>query len=281
VRTAFGTRTALIGLAITVFLPSLLIWSIAPLKESMSFFLMALAVVGVMRCVRSERWLHRVAGAVLTVLALAGVQTLRAGALAIAGGGLVAGVLLWAAAARRWLLVVALAVAAGLGAFAARQPAVQQQARAVTLDAARRHLGHVLTRGSSYRALDDAFYVNKSIETMTLAEATRFLARSAVAFVVEPLPWRGGSALERLLLPQQMLWYALVIFAVPGVVIGFRRDRLLTCLFLGIALAGLAVIAPNSGNIGTLVRHRDMIVPFVISLGVLGGTHVIGRRTDI
>jgi hypothetical protein len=24
-----------------------------------------------------------------------------------------------------------------------------------------------------------------------------------------------------------------------------------------------------------------MIVPFVISLGVLGGTHVIGRRTDI
>lgn len=178
-------------------------------------------------------------------------------------------------------MAVTFAVAAAAGAILLERPAVQEQLIEVTKQAARRHLGHVLTRGSSYRALDDEFYVNRPMNTMTFDDATRFLARSAVAFVVEPLPWRGGSAVERLLLPQQLLWYGLVLFAVPGVVAGLRRDRLLTCLFLGTAVAGLVVIAPNSGNIGTLVRHRDMIVPFVVALGVLGATSVLGRKADI
>jgi len=37
------------------------------------------------------------------------------------------------------------------------------------------------------------------------------------------------------------------------------------------------IIALSSGNVGTLIRHRDMIVPFVIWLGALGAVVTVCR----
>jgi hypothetical protein len=55
-----------------------------------------------------------------------------------------------------------------------------------------------------------------------------------------------------------------------GLVAGLRRDALVTCLLASFAVIGAGVIALNSGNIGTMVRHRDTIVPFVVWLSALG-----------
>ena len=81
-------------------------------------------------------------------------------------------------------------------------------------------------------------------------------------------------------MPQQLIWYGLLILAVPGLVAGFRRDLLLTWVLIGLTLAGGAVIALNSGNIGTLVRIRDSIVPFVMCLAAVGAVWLIGRFKD-
>jgi hypothetical protein len=85
------------------------------------------------------------------------------------------------------------------------------------------------------------------------------------------------SRSELLFLPQQMAWYVLVGFAMIGVVEGCRRDALATWLFIGMSTAGAAVIALNEGNIGTMVRHRDSIVPFVACLGAIGATALLAR----
>ena len=73
-----------------------------------------------------------------------------------------------------------------------------------------------------------------------------------------------------MMLPQQLAWYLTCLAAAAGFAMGLRRAPWLACVLAGFSLAGLLVIAPNSGNVGTLMRHRDLIVPFVLWLGGLG-----------
>ena len=146
------------------------------------------------------------------------------------------------------------------------------------------HLGHVRTEGNHYKLLDQRFYSALSasqledgtllavrpVEDMTPVEALRFVSRALISFVVVPLPWQLQSRTEILFLVQQIIWYLMVFFAAIGVVAGLRRDPFVTCLLCGVTAAGALAIGLNSGNIGTLVRHRDTVVPFVVWLSALG-----------
>jgi len=84
------------------------------------------------------------------------------------------------------------------------------------------------------------------------------------------VPSQIQSGPEMVFLGQQVVWYVLVVLVIPGVLAGLKRDRLVTCLLAAFAMVGGAAIALNSGNIGTMVRHRDTIVPFVLWLSALG-----------
>jgi hypothetical protein len=112
---------------------------------------------------------------------------------------------------------------------------------------------------------------------MTPLEGLRFAVRALVSFVVVPWPWQIQTRSELAYLPQQVIWYTLVIFAVVGVVAGLKRDVFFTCILAGLIAVGAAVIAINSGNVGTMVRHRDTMVPFVIWLSALGGVTALSR----
>jgi len=116
---------------------------------------------------------------------------------------------------------------------------------------------------------------------MTPAEGARFAIRAIVAFVIVPLPWQVVSAQEMLFLPQQIAWYFLVVLALFGIIAGLRRNGLVTGLLVGLAAAGGLAVALNSGNIGTMVRHRDTIVPFVVWLSALGAVDVTARLVGI
>ena len=105
---------------------------------------------------------------------------------------------------------------------------------------------------------------------MTPVEALRFSGRALGYFVVAPLPWQVQSRTEMVFLAQQVVWYLMVVLAAIGVVAGLRRDPLVTCLLCGVTVAGAVAIALNSGNIGTMVRHRDTVVPFIVWLSALG-----------
>ena len=76
--------------------------------------------------------------------------------------------------------------------------------------------------------------------------------------------------------PSAFVWIGILalLLLVPGIREGLRRDAFLTWLWLGFAIAGGGVIALNSGNVGTVVRIRDSIVPFVVSLSALGAVSV-------
>jgi hypothetical protein len=285
VRSAYGRAAALVGLALLVFLPTPFAWSVSVMKESVYILLGAFGVVATVAMLRANRFIKRIVALFLFIGTMPVVETVRVGGGLILGTGLGFGVAGGIIARRVSLVLLAFLLVPYAGYRVLGNADVQDRIMSRLRTFASVHLGHVRTTGNSYKLLDQRFYSSlaatgfdragrsntvNSIETMTPAEALRFSGRALGYFVVAPLPWQVQSRTEMVFLAQQAVWYLMVVLAAIGVVAGLRRDPLVTCLLCGVTVAGSVAIALNSGNIGTMVRHRDTVVPFVVWLSALG-----------
>jgi hypothetical protein len=141
------------------------------------------------------------------------------------------------------------------------------------------HAGHVFTSGHAYKLLDQGFYMHPGTPAawplqLTGLQAGRFLLRAASSFVVTPLPWEMASKSELIFLPEHLLWLVIVVFAPIGAVVGWQRDATITACLLGFALPTAAVLAVTTGNVGTLLRLRGLVTPYLLWFAVLGGLAV-------
>jgi len=281
-RAAFGPLPAIAALCATVLLPSWIAWTVAPLKEAIELLLIVLAIEATVLVFRG-RVSMRVLGAMAVAAALAASATLRTGSGAVAAASIGGGVLLYFVTRRWWLIAAAAVVLPVVLLVAMREPPIHQRVAAAVLDAAKRHRGHTFSTGAYYRILDETFYQVRDFNEPIYIhqdEAIRFLGRAPLALLAEPLPWALDSPKWALVVPQQVIWYALLLLAIVGVAAGGRRDPLTTCLFAGVIVAAVAIIAPNSGNIGTAIRHRDVIAPFVAGLAGIGGQAIANRMAQ-
>ena len=113
-------------------------------------------------------------------------------------------------------------------------------------------------------------FEDNNLKYMTVEDATRFSIRAVFSLATVPLPWQMASTTALALLPEQVIWYAAVLASMVGLVAGLRRDMLLTLILAANIALGWFIISLHNGNIGTLVRIRDMVVPFVGWLASLG-----------
>lgn len=270
VRSAYGCEPALLGLVLLLYLPSLFFWSVSALKESLYLLLVVIALVAAVTALRPRPILVRAIALVVVVAAIAAIDGVRVGGKVIVTLGLAAGFAGTVVVRRMSLLLLVLVLLPFAGLRLWENAGVQERIMSQLKTSAVLHIGNVRTEGHGYKLLDQRFYSEESIPTMTPNEGLRFAARALVSFVVVPLPWQVQSRSEMIYLPQQVIWYVLVVFALVGLVAGLRRDALVTCMLAGLTATGTGVIALNSGNIGTMVRHRDTVVPFVVWLSALG-----------
>jgi 4-amino-4-deoxy-L-arabinose transferase-like glycosyltransferase len=83
--------------------------------------------------------------------------------------------------------------------------------------------------------------------------------------ILAPFPFASGRLQELLTAPEMLLWYVLVIAGAITVWRQRRRWRSLAPIVL--MIAGLVtLLALAEGNVGTLFRHRGMVVPFAAML---------------
>ena len=276
VRPVFGRVAALTGLALLLFFPSLFVWSISALKEPMY----TLVAVGELLCclwlVRGRTWWHRVAAAIGLVVAVVALDSLRRGGMLVGIAGAVGGVTLGMLGSRPRLAWAALAAAPVLAVALFLVPPIQQRLLASARETASYHGGHIGSSGYSYKILDPRYYHDrKLLAQMPPREAGQYVVRSVISYVTEPVPWRAESAGLRAYLPEQMLWYVLLVFVPFGLVAGFRLDPLLTGLLASHAGALIMMVALTSGNIGTLIRHRGLALPYLAWLTGLGVCRVV------
>ncbi len=272
VRSAYGPEPALLGFTLLLFLPTPFFWSVSALKESLYLFLAVLALIAAVTALRPRPLRARAVALVVLAGSIAAIDGVRAGATLIVGLGLAAGFAGSVIVRRVSLVVLTLVILPFAGHRLWANADVQARVMSQLKTSAVLHIGNVRTEGHAYKLLDQRFYsaVDDTISTMTPVEGLRFAARGVVSFILVPLPWQVQSRSEMVFLAQQVVWYVLVIFAFVGLIAGLRRDALVTCMLAGLTATGTAVIALNSGNIGTMVRHRDTVVPFVVWLSAVG-----------
>ncbi len=276
VRPVYGAVAALAGLAVLSFVPSLFVWSISALKEPVY----TLVAVGELLCclwlVRGRTWQHRVAAAAALVVAIFALESLRRGGMLVGIAGAVGGVTLGMIPGRPRLAWAALAVVPVLTVAMLMVPSLQGHLLGSVRSVAVYHGGHIGSSGYSYKILDPRYYHDgRLLWAMPGREAGQYVVRSVVSYVTEPVPWRAESAGLRAYLPEQMLWYVLLAFVPFGLVAGFRLDPLLTGLLASHAGALIMMVALTSGNIGTLIRHRGLALPYLAWLAGLGFCRVV------
>jgi hypothetical protein len=158
------------------------------------------------------------------------------------------------------------------------RPAVQVRVVEEVRRAARVHWGHINTAGFVYKTLDDRLYAEKdAIDGMSRGETWRFLVRSAVDYLTVPQPWTIQSRAALAFVPELMFWYAIVALAPFGFVAGLRRDALVTGVLTAFCIASAALVAVTSGNVGTLIRHRGLALPYLIWLSAVGADALLTR----
>ena len=274
-RRAYGPFAASIGLGFFLFSPGMVVWSTSAMKESLQDLLIAVTVFGTIGALRGGRWGRRVVAAGATVVAFAALTTVVKPEVALVfSAAVVLGVAGALVIRRRNLLIVSPFVVAIVLWSALQQDSVQYRVTSALTLAVALHGGNVRTVGHGYKLLDERFYRAFFLPgfdgSMTPAQSARFVIRGLASVVLVPLPWQAFSRVEIMFVPAQMYWYCLLLLAAAGLVTALRRDVLVTSvLVVGFALfAGARAI--TEGNIGTLVRHRDIVMPFIVWISAVG-----------
>jgi len=97
-----------------------------------------------------------------------------------------------------------------------------------------------------------------------------YLPQGVLLVIAAPFPWQVLSPSRLLLIPEFIFWYPTFVFGLIGIAVAWRRRHVeaLYVLLVGLAVAGILSLA--EGNLGTLVRHRSMLVPFAAVFTSLG-----------
>lgn len=93
-----------------------------------------------------------------------------------------------------------------------------------------------------------------------------------LALLVAPVPLLARSATELMAAPEMLAWYGALVAAAIGLM---QVDRVTRARFAYPAMVAVAialVLSLYEGNLGTLVRHRAMVIPFVLMLSAAGVT---------
>ena len=282
VRPAFGSMPAYLGLVLVLFLPTLFHASVALLKESVYFLATSALLTATVLGLRTRRPAAMLGAVAVAAASLWVLDDLRRGAIVLATSGIAAGLLLRFILATRWRIAAATIVLIVAIGAAAWQPAIESRLIGGINNLANTHSGHVFTVGHAYKLLDAGFYVNPTTPAaatfhLTWPQAARFVIRGIASFIFVPLPWQALSLGELAYLPEHLLWFVMLAALPAGLVAGWRRDSLVTVCLIGFILPTVAALALGQGNVGTLIRLRGLVTPYLFWIGALGVWTIAAR----
>jgi hypothetical protein len=311
----FGVRAALLAAAIVSFYPSLILWSSLNLKDALTNLLLALGVGGVIAfqarprvvmfivALLSASILETVRGYAATTLAVAVTLSLIATPLSgprriaiIAIAGLVAVLIALQtlsslgtsegdlALERLEYERAAMAVGARTGFVPTPTPVVPTPTPVVPTPTpvVPTPTGVVQTapadRSTPSPTETLATAVRETPTPSALMRTLTYLPVGIASAILAPVPFASGGIRELVVAPEMLCWYALVAAALATT--WRERRRLMTFAAAPLVIGGLILVfALTEGNVGTLFRHRGMIVPFVALLASPALIDAWGRLT--
>ena len=141
------------------------------------------------------------------------------------------------------------------------------------------HHGVVNTGGVIYKLLEDRHYLKvPGFYPLSGIDYLKYYLKGLLYFIFEPFLTNISSKNILIFLPQQILWYLLLILSIFGALYCiryFRKESIVLFVYLFVITSMLGI---SGGNIGTDVRHRDLISPVVFIFSSLGLMHLLGYK---
>lgn len=265
-REMFDARAARIALVAVSFYPSLIRWSVANLKDPLIIAIFMVSVYFLIITVRRriKVWQLMAFSAGLYVMSF---FTPVLYAILLAGGAALAAGLRVVSAIRPWRLravIVLLALlAAGAGLWYVMQ---SDPAPLITVLYRCEEQQGMIARAdySGYRLYPARFMacLNAGVVPPAMLAAVAF--RGAVNFMLTPFPWQLTTPERLLSLPQMLVWYMALFFALLGFFRLAARQPGVALLVGCVVCTGIVASSLAEGNIGAAFRHRDVFSPFFI-----------------
>jgi 4-amino-4-deoxy-L-arabinose transferase-like glycosyltransferase len=288
-RRAFGQRVAIVCAVGMAVLPSFIVWSIATLKETLVLFVCLAGLRCLQFLASASRHDRRVWDALVALLGVTVLLLDLRSSSAFVIVGLLGLVVIGRSHVRlrAWQTGLAgLAVAGVLvgGLLVMRERTSNRPLRATFEDLALqiRHRRAQEAAGANSQLRPDTD-VPPSLDDSplpSLAEAASDAAPfSVMTDVVDPIgyallaptPWQAQSSQELAASAEMLLWDLLFVgslfslFAWRG-----ARPELFTIVLYAYVVANWLILAAVEGNVGNLLRHRLMLDPILLMLGVSG-----------
>ena len=238
-------------------LPAFLVFTSPMLREASVLFLIAVAINAAVRATERVS-----AGSIVAMTAaLALLFTFRANVALIVSGALVIGI---AASKREFIQAL------GTGASSAVIVAVLVAGAGLGYSGYQRVVGSDLSHINEIRSdlstsAESGF--GTSVDISTTQRAVTFLPIGFAQFMLGPFPWQLRSARQLLVLPDVIIWWALIPSLIRGLMVGKRRIGRRAAVLLFPAAMVACALALLIGNYGTVVRERlqveVVLVPFI------------------
>jgi hypothetical protein len=287
-REMFRTPVAIIaGLGAAV-LPTLVIWSVAALKESLVLFLALVGLRIVQYLSTAPKQHGRLADALIALLAvLVLLLDLRASTAAILFG-LAMAVLLARSTyrPRPWqvgLSALALLILLGSGVWLTRVRTSTRPINGVVEDVVLqiRHRRAQEAAGANSQVRpegDPAAAIGAEIPTMEAASdaapftVTEDIIKPLGYALLSPAAWQARSLTELGASAEMPIWYVLIAASCLAGQAGLAdpRQRLFARCLVAYGLANWLMLAASEGNVGNLLRHRLMLDPVLLIFGGAG-----------
>jgi hypothetical protein len=295
-RRIFRPRAAVLAAIGAAVVPTMLVWSVVTLKESLVLFVALLALRLVQFLSTAPAHSRRIADALVLMAALlALLLDLRPTTVVIIVGLML---IVWAVRSpyrrrvRSWqfgFAALALVLIVGGGLWFARSRTSTRPLTAigedVVLQIRHRRAQEAALARSQIRPEQEVYTATGS--PIPAAEAASDAAPFSVGGdVAEPLafallapaPWQARTLTEFGVGAEMLMWYALLgaaLFTWPAA----PRQRLFVACLVAYGVANWLVLAASEGNLGNLLRHRLMLDPILLLLGCGGLDWLACRQT--
>ncbi len=276
VKDIYGKRTAKLSAILTVFTPSLFLWSLGFLKDIPFVFIGCAILWSFVRFQKTKRALYLI----ILIFAILAQYTMRPNL----SPALIIGTFIlsyFLISEIRWrkkiiVFICLLILIVPLSRMIDFKTIVSNQATHV-LTYSR---GVINTGGSIYKIFDDKYYRGGSMSlsnNISYIDFTKGFFKGWFYFLLVPFPWKIHTNLLLMSYPQVILWYLFIPFVFIGMITAFRYKWRETFIFFVYIILYGSIIALHSGNIGTVFRHRDMLNPIFLIFGSLGLMKIFGQ----
>ena len=107
------------------------------------------------------------------------------------------------------------------------------------------------------------FIPGKDSQDYTLLDWASHILRGWYHILSEPILSSNTSAKLILFFPIKIVFLILCALAVPGILMAMRYGHIEAVIFLSILIMVGTGLAISSGNVGTMLRHREIITPII------------------